>query len=446
MDSASIPWEFGTGTRRVATFVDEFDLAAVSPEAQRRIRRTVVDTLGALTAGHPIRETGIVVEYVTDTFAPGDATVLDGSGTRLRPEGAVLANCVAANALDIDDGNRRGDGHAACQVVPAALAAAEAVDASVQEFLEATLAGYEVAVRTGEARRQLVGYHNGTGTWAPVGAAAAAGKVRGLDRETLEAALSMADFNAPLTPVMRSAANPGNGLTKDGNGWGGYVGATAVEMAARGLDGSGTLFDHEAVTAHEDLGETFAFDRQNFKPYPGCRWTHAGIDAVLELYEEYDIDPDEIRTVDVYSFEEGAYLQTRVPENADEAQYSYPFPMAVALIEGDLRPEHLQRETLTDAEILAMTERIELHHDPDLVEEYGEAFSARVEIHTGEDTYSREVTHPRGEPARPLSEAEFEAKWRKLFAEHPDPDAYETVRDVLSTPTADVADLVDVWR
>ncbi|MFB6184315.1 MAG: MmgE/PrpD family protein [Haloarculaceae archaeon] len=446
MEGAAIPWQFGTGTRRVASFVDDLELESLSDAVRDDIRRTVLDTLGAVTAGHTIRETAAVAEYVAGTFAGGDATILDGSGDTSRLEGAALANCVAGNALDIDDGNRRGDGHAASLVVPVALAVAEEEDASVGEFLEAALAGYEVAIRTGDARRRLVGYHNGTGSWAPVGGAAAAGKLRGFDRDTLANAIGMADFNAPLTPVMRSAANPGNGLTKDGIGWGALVAASSVSLAEKGLNGSGTLFDHEEITTHESLGETFSFDSQNFKPYPGCRWTHAGIDAVLDLYDEHDIDPDSIRSVDVYTFEQGAYLTTRIPENADEAEYSYPFPMAVALIRGDLRPSDLQRDTLTDAEILAMTERIDLHHDPDLVAEYGDAFSARVEIHTGDATYAKEVTHPRGEAERPLSDAEFEAKMHKLYAEHPDPDAYDDVVTLLETPDAPVADLVDVWR
>ena len=446
MSGIDRPWNFETGTSLVTEFVDEFELDSLPTAVRRTLERTVIDTIGAIHAGFGIHETAVVTDYVKETFADGNATILDGTGDQTRTEGAIFANSIAANALDIDEGNRYGDGHPAAAIVPVALTVAEEQDASIEGFLEAVFVGYEVGVEAGRARREVIGHHTGSGSWAPIGAAAAAGRLRGLDRETLAQALGFADFNAPITPVLRNVANPGCGLTKDGIGWGGYVGITAVEMASRGLQGSGTLFDHEDVPTPDTLGDGSSFDHQYWKPYPTCRWTHAGIDAVRDLYDEHDVDPEEIQSVDCYSFEHAVQLATRDPRNADEAEYSYPYTLAVALLEGDVTPADLHRDSIEDETIAAMIDRISLHLDPDLEARYDEAWMARVDVHTDEETYSSGVTYPRGSVQRPMTEEDFAEKFQQLFADHPIPDAHEQVADIVATPEAAMTDLVALWR
>lgn len=68
-----------------------------------------------------------------------------GTGFRLNPAQAALANGTSAHARDFDDGG--GSGHAGVTVLPAAIAAAEVVGASGRELITATIAGYDIGFR-----------------------------------------------------------------------------------------------------------------------------------------------------------------------------------------------------------------------------------------------------------------------------------------------------------
>ena len=50
----------------------------------------------------------------------------------------------------------------------------------------------------------------------------------------------------------------------------------------------GKSFDPNALV--DGLGERFEIMRGYFKPYSGCRYTHAAIDAVLALQEEEEVE------------------------------------------------------------------------------------------------------------------------------------------------------------
>lgn len=446
MGENSNPWQFGTGTKDVASFVSSFELPELPNDLNENLRKTIIDALGAITAGHTIHETSLVVDYVSDVYSKGNVTILDGNGKEIQAEGAVLANGMAANALDIDEGHLEADGHPAAIIVPVALAVAEEQDATIKEFLESVLVGYEIAVRAGKARPNVTGYHAGTGSWGPIGSAASAAKLRDLNQAEIENALGIADFNSPITPIIRSVANPGSGLTKDGIAWGGYVGINAVEFAERGLNGSGTIFDHQKVTAHEDLGSEFWISNQYFKPYPACRWTHAGLDAVRDLYRNHSIDPESIEKVEVYTFDYANQLSTRNPSTADEAEYSYPYVLAVALMTGQVTTGDLHRDALSNEEIADMMERIEFHFDPDLEERYEDAWLSRIEIRTADETYESGVTYPRGSVERPLSTDEFDEKQARLFEHHPSSQAYSQLLETIDSPDDPVREIIKIWQ
>lgn len=200
--------------------------------------RRLIDTLAAISGGYALKEPTLIADYVEERYADGGTSLLDGSGRQSTVQSAALANGVATNALDIDDGCVTSLGHPAAVVFPQVLAAAEATDAFVGELLDAILPAYEIAVRTAVGLHDATGCYTGSGSWCAAGIAT----VRGLDADQTGAAVELAGFNGPLTPIMRNVANPGSGLTKDGIGLGEYVGAVALETACRGLHGSGAAF------------------------------------------------------------------------------------------------------------------------------------------------------------------------------------------------------------
>lgn len=416
----------------------------------RDLRRRVVDTLAAIVAGYRIEGGQIAATHAVETFGGEESGLLDGSGRRLGLIGATYANAMAANALDVDDGHRTAEGHPSAVIVPAALAAAEAREATIGELLDALLVGYEIAIRASIVLHERAGMHTSSGSWGAVGAAAAVSRLYGHDRETTADALGIAEFNAPLSPVMRSVANPASSMTKDGIGWGSHLGASAAVLADRGFGGSGTVFDEIEWNGLDELGipalgEEYLVTAGYYKPYPACRWIHSGIDAALELLEAHDIDPDAIETVDVYSHRKAIGLDTPRPETPDAAQYSYPHMLAVTLLAGEwLTPEHLTESWRTSDRVHALTDRIRLHLDDAAERRYPDQSISRIAIRTEDATYDSGITHPRGARERPLSDEEHRRKQALYIDPHVGSGTAERLRSILETDDASVNELVDI--
>ncbi|WP_435196162.1 MmgE/PrpD family protein [Natronomonas sp. EA1] len=408
------------------------------------LRARVLDTLAAATAGYRLPTADILRTYATDRFADAvDATLLDGTGTRVSLEAATLVNATAANALDIDDGHREVKGHPAAVVVPAALAAAEAADATVGEFLDAVLVGYELGVRAGLAIHATDAVYTGTGSWGAVGAAAAVGRLRNHDPETLAAALGTAEYHAPRTPIMRGVEKPG--MTKDGIGWGSYAGTAAALLAERGFTGSGTVFDEATVAVTDSLGEQFHVTEGYLKPYPCCRWAQPGVAASLDLRERARFDPEAIERVEVETFAEATHLGTRAPDSPEASEYSYPYPVAVALARGRFTPADLEASARGDDAVRRLAERVDLVVDEGLDDRFPAECLARVTVETPAETYRSDVRRPPGAREQPLTRAERGEKARRLLAPTVDAAAVETLRETLRKPDQPVRALLTPW-
>ena len=107
---------------------------------------------------------------------------------------AAFLNALSSHTFDFDDTHLRTIIHPAGPVAPAILALAETRKVSGAEFLNALVLGIEVECRIGNAvypEHYDVGWHI-TGTAGVFGAAAAAGKLLGLDRRQMVWALGIA--------------------------------------------------------------------------------------------------------------------------------------------------------------------------------------------------------------------------------------------------------------
>jgi 2-methylcitrate dehydratase PrpD len=124
------------------------------------------------------------------------ATLLPG-GEKSSALNVALGNGIASHILELDDVHRGAIVHCGAVVMPAALATAERLHANGRKLIEAIVAGYEVAIRIGEAVSPSHYYYwHNTGTCGTFGACAAAGKLLGLEPEQLVWALGNAGTQA----------------------------------------------------------------------------------------------------------------------------------------------------------------------------------------------------------------------------------------------------------
>ncbi len=281
-------------------------------------------------------------------------------GRRLSAPGAAWANGVLANVLDYDDGHRITKGHPGAMVIPAALATAEAVNASATAFLEAVLVGYEVALRAGVLIHEREAQYHASASWGALGVAASVGRLLGLGGDELRHAIGIAEYHAPIALMPRAVNDPA--MTKDTTGWGAFMGTSSAMLAARGFTG----LDSEFMQASEDLdlGSRWDVLELYLKPYPCCRWSQPGIDAALRMRAE-GLDPGRVAAIEVRTFAAAEDLSWRRPRNTEEMQYSLAWPVATALARGRFGVD----EVLTgfdDAGAARLVERMRLTVDPEL--------------------------------------------------------------------------------
>ncbi|MGD9762818.1 MAG: MmgE/PrpD family protein [Candidatus Binatia bacterium] len=182
---------------------------------------------------------------------------------------AAFYNAAAMHARTQDDFDPIGKLHSATVVMPAALAAAERVDASGEALLDAFAVGY--AACTGMSRafspRTNPKGLRATGLYTPFGAAAAVGRMAGLDARGLANAIAIAaSLTGGLTQCwvdgsdewqLHAAAAASNGLL-------------AVDLTRHGVRGAAHALDGQAgfyraladcTPRFEDVAADFDADR-----------------------------------------------------------------------------------------------------------------------------------------------------------------------------------------
>ena len=404
-------------TRVLARFACELKPGDISLFALETAKRAVMDLLAAALAGLDLLPVRAVTASAGAIFSKG-ASTLWFSDKSLTAPGAAYVNSTLASSQDLDDGHRQAMGHPGASVIPAALAVAEETKASGMELLTAIVVGYEVAIRIAAARDHEALDTLATGRWCGFGAAAVAGRLRGMCPDKLAEAMSIAGVQAPGLSAAGYSSVMGNSV-KEGIAWSTLTALCALAPAERGFTGPLDILDHPDYYFPEKivsgLGKTFAIEQIYFKPYSCCRWIHSAIDALCAIMAEYNLDAEKMTGLDVHLFERALRLNNYPdPDSLEGAQYSIPFCLAVAAVAGKnallpLRPGLLCRE-----EITGLARKIQLFEDTALTDLFPETVPARVTVHTRNDSYTRLVKHPEGDPANPMQWQKIENKLRRL--------------------------------
>jgi len=400
-------------SHRVAGFVHELRWKDLPANVQAQAVRCVLDLCGAAVAGSRTPVARIMASYALEAHGHGPSTIV-GTDSRSVPVGAALANGFAASALDIDDGYRPVKGHPGAVVFPAVLAASEEAGASGREFLTALVVAYEVSMRAGRILHGLYDFYHGSGAWGPVGAAAGAARLFGCNVEEIRHTLGISEFHAPMTPEMRSVDHPS--MLKDGIGWGAMAGLASAQLAGHGFTGIPSLFDEDdsEPALVESLGSKYLMSNLYFKPHACCRWAQPAVEGALAAARELDTEAKDIARVQVHTFEAATHLRSAAPRTTEEAQFSLPWPVACALVDGEVGPDQVLEGALEDPDRRALATRVELTQEPALEEAFPAKALAWVEVETSDGRSARsKVLAAQGDAeARPSDEELTRKFWR----------------------------------
>ncbi len=405
-------------TRSAFEFVTDTTYHDLPSPVQRMAMRCVLDLAGTAIAGTQTPVSRIIREHAVRAFGAGagaPAARLMFDGRAVSPVGAAMAGGMTIDSFDAHDGHVLTKGHAGCAILPALLGVAETRDMSGAEFLASLAIGYEIALRAGIAQHATVPDYHTSGSWNALGAAAVAARLWGLDELRFRHAIGIAEFHGPRSQMMRCIDFPT--MVKDGSGWGAMAGVSAAMLAQDGFTGAPAIVveGQDAAPYWADLGDDWRFLGMYFKPYPVCRWAQPAIEAVLHLRRKHDVRPETVERVEIDTFEAAVKLDQRRPTTTEEAQYSLPYPVAAALVRGQLLPGDIAGASLEDTAILSMIDRITQITVPEIDSLFPAERKARARLFLkGGKVFESDLTTARGDAQRPLSDDEIEAKYHSV--------------------------------
>ena len=421
-------------TRELARFVAGISYGRLPDEVRQRVKALALDVVGImLRARNDAESTPPMIAAVKQLgLAAGSCTVIGDSGG-YGPPGAAMVNGTLAHSLDFDDTHAPGSLHPSAPIVPAAFAAAEMSNADGKALIAAIVAGYEVQIRLSLALDPAAHYDRGfhpTATCGAFGAAAAAGRLLGLDEEGCVNA-----FGIVLSMSAGSMQFLVNGAwTKRSHvGHAAMCGLIAATLAREGYKGASEALEGKWGFLHayapaagagkvvEGLGRRWETMKIAVKPYPSCRYSHAALDGILALRQEHGIKPDELEEVMVGLPEPGWKIigdpepAKQAPKSVVDGQFSMAFCASIALRTGGFVWDDYARH-LHDPATLALCRKIRTRVDAKAQADFPEEMSASVRIATGRGEYETYVRVPKGEPKNFLSAAELRAKFDGLTA------------------------------
>ena len=285
-------------------------------------------------------------------------------------------------------------------------------------------------MRVGDALNAPSTYARGfhpTGVAGALGAAIAAAHAIGLDVEGMLNALGLAGGMAAGSMAYVQNGSDGKRLNA---GWAAHAGVVAADLAAVGTPGPpdaltgtyGLLRAFSNAPRPEDLGPLDsghpALLDVAIKPYACCRYIHPVIDACRELRATNGFQPSQLRRVTVSVLPGGGTIiaepaePKRRPTNRVDAQFSVYYVAAQALVHGRPSPDRFDAPHLWDPEVLRMADRIQVTANDTLDAAYPHRWGCELNAEfAGGDLRTVLVEDPRGDPRRPLSDAELKAKF-----------------------------------
>jgi len=415
-----------TLAEQLAAFTADLDITRVPPAVVDSVKLRVLDVLGIALAASA-HEFAPSVLGALESWGSGDCTVV-GAKTGAPLPLAILANGTLAHGLDFDDTHAGSITHASAVVVPAALSAGECERVSGRAVLAAAVAGYEAITRIGLAAPGAFharGWH-ATSVCGVFAATLAVGKVMQLDAGRLTSALGLAGSFA--SGVMEHLTD-GSWSKRVHAGWAGQGGAVAATLARGGFRGPATILEGRFGLYATTLGrapdaapfatlgrewETLAVI---YKPYPCCHLAHAYLDCALALRRDHALAPEQVAGVEclVPAGEVPIICEPRdaklAPRTSYDAQFSLPYTVAAALVDGRVTLDTFALERLGDPRLLTLAGRVTHTVDPTSVFPDGFPGWIRVRLTDGRLLEAREPDG-QGGLRRPLPPAAIVEKFR----------------------------------
>jgi 2-methylcitrate dehydratase PrpD len=404
-------------TRKLARWIVSQPAASIPAPVKREGTRTVINWLGCAIGGSTHETVDRALDAIELFTGPEQATVF-GRRVRLDVLHTALVNGISSHVLDYDDTHLKTIIHPAGPVASAAFAVGEMMGVSGADLLAAIVIGMEVECRIGNAvypDHYDRGWHI-TGTAGVFGAAAAVGRLLGLDERQMTWALGTAATQSSglreMFGTMCKSFHPGRAAQN---------GAFAAFLARSGFDSSERAIEAPRGFANvlstkqdyaeilDGLGERWETALNTYKPFACGIVIHPAIDGCQQIREELGDAVKTIQKVELTTHPLVLELTGKTePKTGLEGKFSIYHAAAIALLRGDGSPTAFTDEAVSDPAVIALRQRIHATADKAISEE---SVLIAVTLSDGRRIETH-VKHAIGSVERPLSNVQLEAKFK----------------------------------
>ncbi|MFZ0774173.1 MAG: MmgE/PrpD family protein [Candidatus Sulfotelmatobacter sp.] len=418
-----------TVTARMSRWAAGLQYRDLSQDAIYQAKRFLLDSIGCALGGYQQHDVKIALEVLDEVAGRGPATVI-GTGKRIDPVSASLANALMIRCMDYNDIYWKQDPSHPSDIFPAALACCERAGSGGKELIVGLVLGHEFEMRFCEAAFPGIrerGWHHATLTAfvSPI----VAGRALHLSWEQIQHAIgisasrhcTLGAVTAGKLTMMKNTVDPM--ATQSG--------VFAALLAEKGYSGPEHVVDGKEGLTHvfgpewrlnlltDGLGQSWRITQCGMKAFPTEALTHTPISAVLDLVKTNDLHPEQVEKIQIRSLARAADILSDPskydPRTRETADHSLPYVIAAALVERQVTPVQFTMEKIMDAKIRAQLKKVEVVADPDIEKVFPALQRVVVNISTTDGrVLSKQLDFPKGDPRNPLTDQEVEEKFAAL--------------------------------
>ena len=418
-----------TITAKMSRWTANLQYRDLSAEAIYQAKRFLLDSIGCALGGFQQHDVKIALEVLDEIAAIGHATVI-GTGRRIDPVSASLANSLMIRCMDYNDIYWKQDPSHPSDIFPAAIACCERVGSNGKELIVGLVLGHEFEMRLCEAAFPGIrerGWHHATLT--AIVSPIVAGRALRLSEAQLQHAIgisasrqcTLGAVTAGKLTMMKNTVDP---LATQS-------GVLAALLAERGYTGPEHVLDGKEGLTHvfkpewklnvltDGLGESWRITQCGMKAFPTEALTHTPISGVLDLVRNDDLRPDDVTKIQIRSLARAADILSDPskydPHTRETADHSLPYVIAAALVDRQVTPAQFTIQKITDPKIREQLKKIEVVADPEIEKVFPALQRVIVQIQTKDGrSLQKQLDFPKGDPRNPLTDQEIEEKFSAL--------------------------------
>jgi 2-methylcitrate dehydratase len=435
-----------TITARMSRWAAGLQYSNLSQDAVYQAKRFLLDSLGCALGGYQQHDVKIALAVLDEVAGSGAATVI-GTGKRMDPVSASLANALMIRCMDYNDIYWKQDPSHPSDIFPAAMACCERAGSGGKELIVGLVLGHEFEMRFCEAAFPGIrerGWHHATLTAfvSPI----VAGRALHLPWEKIQHAIgisasrhcTLGAVTAGKLTMMKNTVDPM--ATQSG--------VFAALLAEKDYSGPEHVVDGKEGLTHvfgpewklnlltDGLGDSWRITQCGMKAFPTEALTHTPISAVLDLVKSNDLRPEQVEKIQIRSLARAADILSDPskydPHTKETADHSLPYVIAAALVDRQVTPVQFTMEKIMDPKIRAQLQKIEVVADPEIEKVFPALQRVVVNIQTTDGrSFSKQLDYPKGDPRNPLTDQEVEEKFAALADGVLSKDAQTRVKDAV---------------